>query len=304
MKPIGTTLLLAAAAALGMAWPLSGMARAGVVFETDFSGVSGTSVTSTTGGTATLTNSPYASIGTANPLAVGSGGYLQVAEPAGTFDTPGAGVEVAGTNSTPTNPVSSWIGTAVNSGADMNINGAFDFFFRPGTSQTGWTSKGFFFNFGGGTHELSLGLFTGTNGLKLSLSTLTTGSASGFTAGDLYHIAGVVTTNQTTGDVTVYLYAVAGDTTITTGSGYAASGSEAFLASSYTSDFGNTAFLFGGLSYSSTEPATTNGFDTLRIYNSVPTSFGLLAVPEPATLSLMALVGVGILLLPRRPQGV
>ena len=297
---LGATAVSTASAVILLIAPAS---YGAIIFQTDFSGVNGTgntNVTGTVGGTATLIGTAQASIDTAAPMANGAGGYLEIAEP-GTAIT--SGVDITGSASS--NPFNSWIGTPVSvSGTDyVNLNGAFDFFFRTNLSSSSWnTGKSYILNMGGNSPDLSLALYTNNGGIKIQIGSSSTGNI-GVTAGNVYHIAGTVSTDPATGGITLDLYEALGDTAISsTGSPSVTKSLGTFLATTYTGNFGNGPILFGAHNYGSTN-VMNNDFDSLRIYDSVPATFDTLAVPEPnvlLALTMQALILVGLGLMRRR----
>ena len=316
------TILAAATAATTLCLGLVPLAHAGVVFQADFTGQAQAisnngSVPSVTGGTATgyvqSTSAGYASaaIGTNNPMASASGGYLQVTEQADTSspvkNNGGAGVTITPTSG---DGFDSWFSpTGSGSGGTNNtITGAFDFFYRGSLSSSTWagqTLRVFDTN-------TNLRIFldsTGANALQLGVmggaqAIVNAGSLTPFTAGGLVHVAGTVTTNTTSGLVTATLYAVAGNTAITPGTtSIAGTGTSASAFTLTSSGLAGTAFDFGHTFYGfKSTVAQTEAFDQFRIYNGIPTTFSALptSTPEPASLGLLAVGGLGLLLLGKR----
>lgn len=308
------TLLAAAAATLSLGLAPVAHATVSPVFEADFTSVTGTTINGTTGGTATsYSKNSYSqgSIGSANPFTSASGGYLVATETAG--QPPGAGANIS-----PTTGFNSWF-TETGSGpggADNTINGAFDFFYKSDVDSSTWSgSSARIMDVNWGSTGIRLVLISpAANELEFALLTQPSSdyghfylgdSSVNMTAGDLYHIAATVSTAPGTGDLTANLYIVYGNTAIVTAGAVTTTPVATVTVGPFTdpvtTGFGTSDFLFGQEAYGSSSPTTmSQEFDSLRIYNGVPTTFSALPIPEPVPLGLLAVGGAALLLVGRR----
>ncbi len=314
------TLLAAVAAAVGLGLAPVTNANAGLVFEADFSGTgtgTGTGNIVQSGGTATLgsTGNATASIVTGTNLAGGPGGYLQVVETAGT------GGYGTGATVTPTSGFQSWwspTGSGTG-GADNTVNGSFDFFYENSNAGGQWATGPFSDASGpnnafginannnstgaGNTTGYQYYLYGGDGITSAGYSMNVTAYNLSLAANTLYHIAGVVSTNTSTGLVTGSLYVVSGNTAIIPGTTTPVATTTSAQVFDATSN-APLQFLLGDAWFTNSNTvAQTEKLDQFRIYSGTPTTFSALptTIPEPTTLGLMALGGLA-LLLPRRKR--
>jgi hypothetical protein len=313
---------LAAVAALAGAMALGHAAWASIVLQADFSG-SGTGTGAgnivTSGGTGALYQNNTAgtnyqsSIITSSELAPGSGGYLQVQSTAtaATY-TYGAGVKLTGTGTTPANPVNSWYHDGGITTFDT-LNGSLDFFYDSNSPSSSWNSTTRFIETGGFAHRTRL-ILVGTATGALQWQVVSYGNSTGgadillnnavagptLAADTLYHIAVTVSTNPTSGLVTLTEYWAQGNTAIDSNSSKATVTSTKTLDSSsnlVTTGFNGSSLNFG---YFASPTTNTTKFDAMRIYDSPlgsgATTAYFAAIPEPAAglLALGALAGLMI----------
>ena len=315
-----STLLAAVAAAVSLGLAPVTHADLSPVFEAALSGSGpGGVISGTTGGTATLVSqtNATASIVTGTNLAGVPGGYLNIAETGGSY-AGGSGAYIVPT--TAANGFASWWSATGSGpgGVDNTINGSFDYFYKDSLASTSWvggSSQSILTT--GGSGQFGINFVSQENGFQLwvhdgSVGNVVAGNygnngfngSTGLAANTLIHIAGVVSTDPTSGDVTATFYAVTGNNPIIPGTTpvFATNSLDTSgvpLAFTTTSVTGPD-FVFG---YNDAGLAQTEQFDQFRIYAGTPTIFSALptAIPEPATLGLMALGGLA-LLLPRRKR--
>lgn len=316
MLPSSRFTLLAAATAATLALGCVSMAHADLtpVLEAEFSGSgtgTGTGNIVQTGGTGTLvaTSPATSAIGTtpANEFTSGSGGYLLTTQTAG-------GPDEAGVSITPTagGGFNSWVsltGSGPN-GNDNTINGAFDFFFRSNVAGSSWGANAIrvldYTSFATGSLRLVLDA-PQANAIQLQIKNNANGSQTAvptaynlnIQANTIYHVAGTFTTAPNSGYVTADLWVVEGNTAISSTSTPTATNTSS-LAFTATANFGSQPIVFGHVSYGNAATTMTTEFDQFRIYNGIPTTFSALPTPEPATLGLIDIGGLGILLLGRK----
>jgi len=296
----------------------SSTSKAALVFQADFngsgSGTGGSSDIVQTGGTGALYSqagsNATASASSASPLSGGSGGYLSIADV-------GAGSGGAGVTFSPTsagNSFDSWLTqNGVSAGVD-SLTGGFDFFFRMDSMSGTWNSNSLrFLDFSGGANGLRLVLNNNSvDRLQLELINVSSSSLNvtannpssspiSFTEGTLYHVAGTVTTNSSTGRVTLSLYLAEGNTAIDTSSSTHRIGQGTSSGSYDVTHAFNSANGFNfGLVSNSMSDAKSLGIDSFRIYDSVPATFSTLPIPEPASLGVILMSGAWFLVRRRR----
>lgn len=293
MNRVTSVLFAAAAIVTGIS-----SSSAAMVYEANFDGATGTSISGVTGGAATLLGN--STVQTATPFNAVSGGYVDsqigVSAKTGASLAPAAG-----------NGLASWGGAGA-----LTINGGLDFFMRPAATVTesrymqhdgttgqnsisfhsGWESS-VFVEIYGGTYsnlaEIVGSAYGGTGGIRLGNRT-----ATPLVAGETYHV-GVTFSTDAANLVTGKLFIVPGtgeiDTTGTTG----LTGHVAFSVAS--NEFGSQEIQFGnpwGDNPYGNKEATD--FDAIRIYNATPASFpALVAVPEPASMAVLGLLPAALL---------
>jgi len=279
---------------------LATAAQAAVVFQADFNSPTDLGIT---GGTGTLKS--LSTVDTTTPLGLASGGYLRISD-VGTSNP-------LGVTFNPTSAATSLDSWYVDGGAANfdTLNGAFDFFYRNSQASVDWPSS----------NSNSIRLFDingGSNGLRIILNSqnpnlaifqlINNGGGGGINAyltpsmaaNTVYHVAISFSTDGL-GKATLKLYVKQGtgaidtttDTPITSGTTATALGAAGgALNHSFNSAAG---FTFGQINNSGV--TKTLDLDQFRIYDSVPTTFSGLPVPEPASLGLLALGG--LMMLPR-----
>jgi len=290
-------------------------AKAALVLESNFNGMSGSQVTGITGGTASL----YSSSGTPTIIestpTLGQDGYLRVSCPAG---------QKAGVNITPTDAshsIASWYTAGDGVSTQSKFNGGLDFFFRAAESSLNQKRIFDIQNTGGyrivmqsaSSSELyfemigQTGAFSGMTKLKGSGTANTAGSLSSFNitsgntgnflmaANEIYHIAVHLETDDS-GLVHLKLLAAPGTGALdpTDNSQILTHATFQINEATATTGFKSGVFTYGIVGTVSTN-ARTQDFDAFRIYDSGPTLFG--AVPEP---TVMLLLGSGLVAIIRR----
>ena len=272
------------------------------IFEADFNasgtGTGGAGNMVTTGGSGVLVNNATISnsvIGT-TPFVASSGNYLNTAA----TSTSGSSINMV--TFTPTNTASSWgafsQGT-VNSGSNVNLNGAFDMFIRPNSADTtsqfwfrpvdvanGSTGLRIILNGALYSSNASMQLLIigptasiGTDGITYGTTQVSTTPAYKLTNGTIHHIAFSLSTDST-GKVTGKLFGAQGVGPIDTSSSAALLGTMTFYVKAAVVT-ASPAFSSGAWTMYNRETTASNyDCDTVRMFSAVPGTFsGLSQVP-------------------------
>jgi hypothetical protein len=303
----------------------SSTSQAALVFQADFngsgSGTGGVSDIVQAGGSGVIYSqsgsNATSSVSSTSPLSGGSGGYLSIGD-AGVNTTNGTGAGVTFSPASVGNSFDSWLTqNGVSAGVD-SLTGGFDFFFRMDSMSGTWNSNSLrFLDISGGTNGLRLVLNNNsTNRLQLELINVSNSSLNvtannpssspiAFTEGTLYHVAGTVATNSSTGRVTLSLYLAEGNTAIDTSSSTYRIG-QATSSGSYdvTQAFNSVNGFNFGLVNNNVSDIKSMGIDSFRIYDSVPATFSTLPIPEPASLGVILMSGTLFLVRRRRTSSV
>ncbi|MEI8195929.1 MAG: hypothetical protein WCI73_08485, partial [Phycisphaerae bacterium] len=254
-------------------------------------------------------------ISTLSPFTAGSDSYVNSSLAVGAANASSVATI------TPASAANSWaalIGTPIsaNGFSYLNINGGFDLFVRPNATETGTTAWFRPVDIGGGSYPMRL-IFNGagSGGGILQLELKTTASAlssvynfattttdsfslpgalsvgSPFSLGSITHLGFTFNTSPTTGLITVNVYSLGGTGTIDTTSATNRLATQSFYANAATiganplpngawtiTERTNNGSTFGA--------ATSIDYDSVRIYNSTPTSFAGLPLSAPPTNAL------------------
>lgn len=276
-----------------------------LIFEADFngsgSGTGGPSDMVTYGGTGVIFNNNGSkltpTISTSSPMAPGAGGNLSIND-TGLQTVGGTG---GGATFTPTSAANSF-DAGYSTGPSFNsINGGFDFFWI--SSAVDFNAMGNSLRFldpNGGNSGLRMTLLLGNaNSFRFELTSknssgtiignaTVTSSPLTFTADTLYHM-GVTYSTDASGRVTTSIFFATGNTVIDTTSAtnriatFTTAGVFDPLVTTHAFNSASQ-FQFGYMNNAMPDTKVL-GIDTLRIYDSAPTSFG--AVPEPQSAALI-----------------
>lgn len=288
----------------------TGVSQAAAIFQADFNGpgngTGGANDIVSLGGTGSLYHMTVAST---TPFDTGTGGYAHY----GTLYADGGSVAL-----TPATAANSPQALTPTAGTDRVVNGGFDFFMRAdhllGSSEIRFVDiqsnahglRVFLDNTSSSNLRLyayqttqtdTAGLSPGAGDGAGTVKLLYTDAAfvGGFVANTVYHVAVGFTTDGN-GAVTAKVWIKEGTGAIN--SADVAQGAVTFgIDENYiTSGFRNNTFWVNGAKSNS---PPTHDMDTFRLYDSVPTTFAALVIPEPASLGLFA---VGTLLMAARPR--
>ncbi|MDD5199428.1 MAG: dockerin type I domain-containing protein [Terrimicrobiaceae bacterium] len=267
------------------------------------------------GGTApNVTNT----IGSASPFSAVAGNYVNSSVASGTT---GAKTIVTFTPTTAANSWAALVATPINTGGInyLNLNGAFDIFVRPISGEAGapWfrpvditTISGpsgarLIFNgisSGGVQFEFKTGAGAGLGSLPGAFTTndtwilpgAITGTPNQFTTGAITHLGVTFKTNPATGQITVKVFGAAGTNAIDTSSDTVGAGNLLARQSFYASADAIGAITLPTGAWTMTERSangasftanTSVDYDSVRLYNSDPGSFGVPGIfpPVPPT---------------------
>lgn len=292
-------------------------AHAGVVFQADFngsdSGTGGATDVVTLGGTGEIWNlngdGSSGGVESSNPL--GSGSYLHTA--ASGVNGGGAGTQA---HFIPTSSASSLGAMTSSSGGQILLNGGLDFFIRVNSAvqeddamraidtfdnrNIGGLDLRIDSNIGGSNFVAVIDAPTDGLGVGLDPFVYIAGPVdyAGALAGQVLHVGLTFETNASTGEVTMKFFTREDGGAIDTTSGDDLLGTVVFNINETVVSLGldEGDFFFGDGFRHQGDPKSVD-FDVFRIYDSTPTEFSAIAVPEPATL---VLGGASLLLLAGR----
>jgi hypothetical protein len=285
-------------------------ASASVIFQADFDGsgggTGGPSDMVTSGGTGTLRggNGTTATIETGPELGSGGGDFLRVSRAAATDAGGVRGAEFVPLSYS-SNYFNAWY---TNDGVTDSLVGAVDFFYRQNNDFQDNNS-----------FSLTLAQASNANGLRVNLSTSNSNTLTLEVRQRIGALNQVLSSESTTFTIaadTAYHFAMLADGTPgnTVFKVFMETGTGSINPSTATPLIETSAFAIDGINgltdsfletgnfgvtanaWDAYEDAIELDFDSLRIYDSVPTEFAAIAIPEPGTtgvwLSALALLAV------------